>query len=339
MKGKRSLVVAGLLIGLMVLWTAPGAYAQEAVKLRFATFSPPMSALANVAEQWCKEVEKRSNGKIKISFHPGGSLAPANQSYEAAVRGITDISLTATQWTAGRFPMSEMIHLPLGIKTAQQGTALMEAWYNKFRPKEFDDTKMLFVFASGPSHFLTIKPLASINDLKGKKIRAAGDTSKIVTAMGAVPVSIPIGDAYEAFQRGIAEGVLLSAETLKSFKWGDLLHGMQINEGIGAVNALMVVMNKKKWASLPPDLQKIIDQVSEEWGDKMGKTWDDIDREAVEFAKTKGLKITKISKEEEAQTVQKMKPLLDAYVANMKKQGLPGEETLKFAIDFLKTRP
>jgi len=298
-----------------------------------------MSGLATVAEQWCKEVEKRSNGKVKFSFHPGGSLSPAPQSYEAAVRGITDISMTATQWTAGRFPMSELIHLPLGVKSAHQGTMMMNAWYEKFKPKEFEDVKVLYLFASGPSNFMTLKPFPSINDLKGLKIRAAGDTSKIVTAMGAVPVSVPITDAYEAYQRGICEGVLLSAETLKSFRWGDLLHGLQLNDGIGAVNALCVVMNKRKWSSLPPDIQKLLDAVSQEWIEKTGKAWDEIDREAIEYAKTKGMKVKKISKEEEVTTTEKVKPLLDTYEANMKNLGLPGEETLKFAIDYLKAHP
>lgn len=312
---------------------------EKVIRLRYATFSPPMSGMANLADQWCKEVEKRSNGKVKISFHPGGSLAPANQSYEAAVRGITDISLTATQWTAGRFPMSELIHLPLGVKNSFQGTNMINAWFKEFKPKEFDDVKVLYLFASGPSHFMTLKPITSINDLKGMKIRAAGDTSKIVSAMGAVPVSVPIADAYEAYQRGICEGVLLSAETLKSFRWGDHLHGLQVNDGIGAVNALLVVMNKKKWNSLPPDIQKLLDEVSQEWIEKTGKGWDDIDREAIEFGESKGMKVVKISKEEESVTAQKLKPLLDAYVVNMKNLGLPGEETLKFAIDYVQAHP
>lgn len=329
-----------LIVAFCLLFLAGPVHSDEkVVKLRYATFFPPISGLAGVAEQWCKEVEKRSNGKVKISFHPGGSLAPAPQSYEAAVRGITDISMTATQWTAGRFPMSELIHLPLGVKSAYQGTKMMNAWYEKFKPKEFDDVKVLYLFASGPSNFMTLKPLPSINDLKGMKIRAAGDTSKIVTAMGAVPVSVPIADAYEAYQRGICEGVLLSSETLKSFRWGDLLHGLQLNDGIGAVNALCVVMNKKKWSSLPPDIQKVLDEVSQEWIEKTGKAWDDIDREAIEYSESKGMKVVKISKEEETMTAEKLKPLLDDFVASMKNQGLPGEETLKFAIEYLKAHP
>jgi TRAP-type transport system periplasmic protein len=321
-----------------VLVTALPVHSQE-IKLRFSTFSPPMSGLAGIAEQWCKEVEKRSNGRVKISFHPGGTLVPANQSYEGTVRGITDICLTAQQWTAGRFPLTEGVALPIGVKSATQGTKMINAWWKKFHPKEYDDVKVLYHFTSGPSHFMTIKPINSINDLKGMKIRAAGETSKIVKEMGAVPVSIPISDAYEAYQRGVAQGVLLAAETLKAFRWGDVLHGLQWNDGIGSISTLLVVMNKAKWNSLPPDIQKILEQVSEEWIEKTGKGWDAIDQDSIDFAKTKGLKITTVSKEEQAMTTKMMKPLLDEHLANMKKLGLPGEESLKFLQDWLKANP
>jgi TRAP-type C4-dicarboxylate transport system substrate-binding protein len=90
---------------------------------------------------------------------------------------------------------------------------------------------------------------------------------------------------------------------------------------------------------LPPDIQKVLDEVSQEWIEKTGKAWDDIDREAIEYSESKGMKVVKISKEEETITTQKVKPLLDAFVASMKTQGLPGEETLKFAIDYLKAHP
>jgi TRAP-type C4-dicarboxylate transport system substrate-binding protein len=340
MKNRNRLCFVLLFVVLCVFVLACPAQSQEKViRLKYAVFSPPMSRLAGVAEQWCKEVEKRSNGRVKIAFFAGGTLVPAPQSYEGAVRGITDISLTAQQWMAGRFPLTEGVALPIGVKNAVQGTKLINAWYQKFRPKEYDDVKVLYMFTSGPSHFMTLKQLTSIKQLRGLKIRAAGETSKIVSVMGAVPVSVPISDAYEAFQRGVCEGVLLAAETLKAFRWGDLLKGLQWNEGIGSISTLLVVMNKQKWNNLPPDIQKIIQQVSDEWIEKTATAWDDIDREAIEFAKSKGMKVYRILKEEEAITAQKMKPLLDAYLVNMKKQGLPGEESLKFCLDFLKANP
>jgi TRAP-type C4-dicarboxylate transport system substrate-binding protein len=323
----------------VLVFIRPAQSEEKIVRLNFSTFTPPTSRLAALTEQWCKEVEKLGNGKIKVAYFPGGTLVPANQSYEGAVRGITDISLTSQQWTPGRFPLTEGAALPIGVKSSTQGTKLINAWYKKFNPKEYDDVKVLYMFTSGPSHFMTLKQLTSINQLKGLKIRAAGETSKIVSAMGAVPVSVPISDAYEAFQRGVCEGVLLAAETLKAFRWGDLLRGLQWNDGIGSVSTLLVVMNKEKWNSLSPDVQRIIEQVSEEWAEKTGPVWDDIDREAIDFAKSQGLKIATISKEEVLVTVQKMKPLLDAYVANMKKLGLPGAESLKFCADFLRANP
>jgi len=322
----------------LVLSMAVPAQSQE-IKLRFSTFSPPMSALAGIAEQFCKEIEKRSNGRVKISFHPGGTLVPANQSYEGTVRGITDICLTAQQWTAGRFPLTEGAALPLGVKNASQGTRMMNAWFKKFKPKEYDDVKVLYHFASGPSHFFTVKPINSIKDLKGMKIRAAGETSKIVSEMGAVPVSIPISDAYDAFQKGVAQGVLLAFEAQKAFRWGEVLHGCQWNDGIGSISTLLVIMNKKKWDSLPPDIQKIVEQVSEEWIEKTGKGWDEIDRDAMEWSKSKGQKVTVVSKEEQTMTTKMMQPLLDEHIANMKKLGLPGEESLKFLQDWLKKNP
>ena len=117
------------------------------------------------------------------------------------------------------------------------------------------------------------------------------------------------------------------------------IRGMQENPGIGYVDANGVVMNKQKWNSLPPDIQQIIDRINEEWTEKAGRTWDDIDKEGREYGISKGLKVVKIPPEEARISVEKMKPLLDAYVKRMKEKGLPGEESLKFCQDYLKTHP
>jgi TRAP-type C4-dicarboxylate transport system substrate-binding protein len=298
-----------------------------------------MHKIALLGDEWCKEVEKRTNGRVKITYHPGGTLVPAAQAYEGAVKGIADISMVTQQYNAGRFPLTEVIYLPIRSTSAVQASKLINAWYDKFKPKEYDDVKVLYLYASGPGNFATLKSINSINDLKGLKIRGAGDTAKIISAMGAVAVSIPLSDSYEGFQRGVIQGSVLPVESLKGWKFGDLLKGIQINDAIGNPSALGVVMNKKKWASLPPDIQKIIEQVNKEWIEKTGVLWDKTDKEGIEYAVSKGAKVVKISKEEQAITSQKMKPLLDEYVEKMKKLGLPGEESLKFCQDFIKANP
>lgn len=334
-------------VGLMVLFFAvsciligANSVSAQEIKLKYANFFPPMHKISAVAEEWCKEIEKRTNGRVKLTYHPGGTLIPAAQSYEGAVKDIADVVMMTQQYNAGRFPMTEAMYLPLGgIKRASQATNLINAWYDKFKPKEYDDTKVLYLFCGGPGQLATLKPLASINDIKGLKIRAAGDSAKIVSALGGVPVSIPLADSYEGFQRGVIAGSILPTESLKGWKFGDLLKGIQLNPAMGYPSALGVVMNKAKWNSLPPDIQKVFEQVSKEWIIKTGVAWDEIDKEGIEYAVSKGAKVSTVSKEEEAITAQKMKPLLDEYVANMKKLGLPGDESMKFILDYIKKNP
>ena len=95
-------------------------------------------------------------------------------------------------------------------------------------------------------------------------------------------------------------------------------------------------MNKNKWNSLPPDVQKIIEAVSQEWIEKTGKIWDRIDVEGKEWAMKQGHKFIPISKEEDVRWVEKVNPILDDYVKTMKEKGLPGDQALKFCLDYLK---
>jgi TRAP-type transport system periplasmic protein len=340
MKKLTCTALALFFVGLFVFAASSTVRADDAIKLKYANFFPPMHKMSAMADEWCKEVEKRTNGKVKFTYLPGGTLIPAAQAYEGAVKGIADVSMMTQQYNAGRFPMTEAMYLPLGgIKSSAQATALINAWYDKFKPKEYDDVKVLYLYCGGPGQLATLKPITSIKDMNGLKIRAAGDSAKIVSALGGVPVSIPLSDSYEGFQRGVIAGSVLPTESLKGWKFGDLLKGILINPAMGYPSALGVVMNKAKWASLPPDVQKVIEQVSKEWIVKTGVAWDLTDKEGIEYAVSKGAKVATVSKEEEATTAQKMKPLLDEYVVKMKGLGLPGEESMKFILDFIKKNP
>jgi TRAP-type C4-dicarboxylate transport system substrate-binding protein len=338
MKRYQSIGLSCIFIIVFFLLTAPfPAHSQETIKLKCANFFPPVHKCSILAEEWCKEIEKRTSGRVKITYLPGGTLVPANQSYEGAVRGIADISLSSQQWMAGRFPLTEALYLPLGVKSGYQGTIMINEWYKKFKPKEYDDVKVLYLNCAPPGVFMTLKPLPSINDLKGLKIRAAGDTAKIVTAMGAIAVSVPMGDIYEGLQRGVVEGVIFPAEALKGWRFGDLIRGLQDNDGLGYPSAQCLVMNKGKWNSLPADIQNTIEKINEEYIEKQGKLWDETTKEGVEFGVSKGMKVFKISPAEIADTKEKMKPVLADYVKRMKDMGLPGEESLKFLQDFVKS--
>jgi TRAP-type C4-dicarboxylate transport system substrate-binding protein len=244
--------------------------------------------------------------------------------------------MSVLSYTRGRFPLTEVIDLPLGYKNGVAATKLVNLYYDKFKPKELDDTKVMYLHAHGPGILHTKKPVAKFDELKGLKIRSTGTVAKIVGALGATPVAMPMGETYDALQKGITEGVMAPVEALEGWKLGEVIKYTTQNFGSAYTIAFFVVMNKEKWNALPPDIQKTIEKVNEEWIEKTGKNWDEIDKSGYDFAQKLGDKFIPLSKEEDAKWAKAVYPLLDEYVTAMKGKGLPGDQALKFCLEELK---
>lgn len=339
---KKDLGVTFLLLAFMVgllCVPVPGVSAAEKViTLNYANFFPAPSPHSVLVEQWGKEIEKRTNGRVKITFFHGGTLAPAAQIYDSTVQGIADMGFSVLAYTRGKFPLTEVIDLPLGLSSGVTATKLINAYYKKFQPKEFDEVKVLYLHAHGPGLIHTTKKLVTkLEDLKGMKIRATGLASKIVLALGAAPVGTTMPETYDALRTGVAEGAMAPFMALKDFRWGELISYSIENYGSSYSVGFFVVMNKNKWNALPPDIQKIFTQVNEEYVDKVGALWDQTDKDGITFIKSKGVKLVPLSKEEDARWAKAVRPLLDDYVTAMKAKGLPGDQALKFCLDFIKT--
>jgi TRAP-type C4-dicarboxylate transport system substrate-binding protein len=312
------------------------ASAQKVITLNYSNFFPAPHKNSVVAQQWCKEVEKRSGGKVKITYFPGGTLTPAAQTYDNVVKGIADIGESCFAYTRGKFPMMETLDLPLGYKSGVAATNLTMAFYAKFQPKELADVKVLWLHAHGPGILHTKKPVSKLEDIKGMKIRATGLAAKVVQALGAAPVGTTMPETYDALRTGVADGAMAPVESLQGWKWGEVVKSTTQNFGSAYTTAMFVVMNKAKWAALPPDVQKVFDDVSKEWVAKQGKVWDEIDKEGYAYSKARGNKVIALSKEEDARWAKAVRPLLDEQIKSLKGKGLPGDEAVKFAVDFLK---
>jgi TRAP-type C4-dicarboxylate transport system substrate-binding protein len=160
------------------------------------------------------------------------------------------------------------------------------------------------------------------------KIRATGLSAKIVTSLGGVPIAMSQGETYEALQKGVAEGTFCPVETLKGWKQGEVIDYVVDTRAIGYTTAMFVVMNKQKWESLPADIQKIFDQVNEEWIAKQGAAWDQSDKEGEEFVKGLNKTFVTLAPEQEKALIDAVQPVLDAYVADVGAKGLPGKAFL-----------
>ncbi len=316
-----AMVLAGILFSTI-------SFAQ--IKLNYSTFFPAPHANSVLADEWGKEIAKRTNGKVQVTMFYGGTLTPADKCYDGVVKGISDIGFSVLSYTMGKFPLCEVLDLPLGSKTATTATRMVNDFYNKFKPKELSEVKVMYLHAHGPGIVHTKKPVKTLEDLKGMKIRATGTTAKITGALGATPVAMPMGDTYDAISRGVAEGVVCPMEALQGWKLGEVIKYTTQNYGSAYNMVFFIVMNKRKWDSFSPDIQKTIEQINEEWIAKQGATWDQIDKLGTDFAVKQGDTLIPLSKEEDARWAKATQPLFDEYVKEKTAKGLPAAEALKF---------
>jgi TRAP-type C4-dicarboxylate transport system substrate-binding protein len=309
---------------------------QKVITLNYSNFFPAPHKNSVLSDQWCKEIEKRTNGRVKITYFPGGTLTPAAQTYENVIKGIADIGFSVFGYTRGRFPMISIMDNPLGYKSGVQATNLINEFYKKYKPKELDDVQVMYLHAHGPGILHSKKPVKTMEDLKGMKIRAQGTVVPIVQALGGAPVGTTMPETYDALRTGVVDGAMSPQEALEGWKWGEIVKYTTQNFSSAYTATMFVVMNKQKWASLPPDIQKIFNEVNAEWVIKQGKLWDDLDKAGYEWSKTKGHEVIALSKEEDAKWAAAVKPIYEKYAAEVQGKGLPGNEALKFCIDFLK---
>jgi TRAP-type transport system periplasmic protein len=325
-----------VMLSLILFIGFSGKDAPAEIKLTFNNYLPPTHVASKISAEWCQEVEKRTKGEVKVTHYPGGQLLKGPEVFEGVVNGIADIGFTNLAYTRGRFPEMEICDLPLGMPSGWVSTYVVNKFYQKYKPKEFDKVKVLYFAGSGPNLISTTqKSVHTLADLKGQTLRATGRVADTAEALGATSRPIAIGETYEAVKRNVISGVMLPLETMKSFRLGELLKFCTTDWQVGNIYTFYAVMNKSKWDKLPANIKKIIDEVNQEFIDKSAVGWNDIDRTGAQFFKSKGGKFISIPQDEAGQWNKAVKPVIDAYIQETSKLGVSAAE-LEKRLEFIR---
>ncbi len=334
---KRVVTITALVFMIAaVLLTVVPLNAAEGMKLRLTVMWPPQHWCTKLLDEMGKDFAKATAGRVSVTVFPSNTLSPPMQVYDNTVKGVVDIGTSLLAYSPGRLPLSEVLQQPLGFRNGYQSTKCANAYYKKFKPKEFDDVKVLLLHAAAPGFFMTKNPVKSLADVKGLRIKANAENVDVVKALDASPVTMPVTETYDGLSRGLVDGTLFPIEALAAFKIGEVVKTVIQDYGMSYGTSMYVVLNKDKWNSLSPADQKVIDKISDEYNEKIGKGWVTADNGAMKFAEKKGVTFIKVSEKEIARTAAKMKPIYDKYVQMTKAKGLPGDQALKFCQDFLK---
>ncbi len=336
MKTRRYLLTISTIAGLLFITFSASLSFAKTYTLTYSNFFPPSHIQSKLAQSWCDEVEKRTHGQVKVQYFPGQTLTKSKQNYDGVVQGLSDIGLGLFAYSKGRFPVMEAVDLPLGYKTGKVATQVVNEVYNKFKPKELSDTQVMYLHAHGPGLLFTKgKAIHKMEDLKGVKIRAHGTSALVISALGGVPVTLPMPELYPSLQRGVVDGGLYPIEVNKGWKMAEVTDHITNSTSIAYTSSFYVVMNKNKWNALSDDIKKIITAINLEWIPKHGQAWDSSDKKGWEFSKSLGHTVIELDDNESARWKKAVEPVITGYINKMDANGFDGKKIVDFVIKTL----
>ena len=342
-KGKLFLCLfMAVLLGGM--WIAPSVVKAQTIELTFNHLIPPKHLRnTNVFEPWCKMVEERTQGKVKIKNFYSSTLSPVQEAFDATASGVCDMAEAYTFGNPGKFLLTDFLALPeMGFPTAHSCARALWHIYKTFPEvqEEYKGVKVLWLHTTPNMKLNTKKKMVkTLDDLKGMKIGISGQTGvKVGKALGLSPVTIPTPDLYEAADKGVIDGFVRPAELLVSRKLAEV--AKYVTDVDLGHDLFFVVMNPKKWDSLPPDVQKVFTELSGDWAvDFTGKEWDKFEAAATAEVKGKGIEFYTPPQQELERWKKALVPVQDEYAADVEAKKKPGKKVLEELRKFAKSQP
>lgn len=336
---KFKLMLTGLAFTAVLGLVSAGSVAAETIELKFAhAFSPKHTMQQKVFMPWADKISEMTDGKVKVTFFPGGALGKTPDHYALAEKGIADIIYILQDYTPGRFPMTSVFELPFMVPSAEKTSVAMWKVFEQFPEfrKEYDRVKVLALFCHPGGHFNTTeKPIRALDDFRGLKFRTASPhVTKALKIFGAVPVNMPVTETYTALERGVVDGTVLPWEGNFVFKLAELLkYG---TEADFYTMTMMVVMNKNKYDSLPEDVKQAIDETTGmPLSQECGRVYDEVRPVMKKLCLKAGMEAIQLPEEEREKLRELTEPLQDEWVKEMEEKGLPGREVLDAALNYI----
>lgn len=216
-------------------------------------------------QKWCDWVKDITGGRLQIALHPPGTFAKAGQMLDPLSKGTFDVSIDYGGYYPQVVPISNVeTGLPLAWQEAFQ---VIDAYYNRGLlqlVREGYAEKNVFVLAVAPNssnwyNFGTKFPFNSLDDVKGKKIRATGIYGKYVQALGGLPTVVASGDLYMSLKTGVIDGIISGIVGLDTLKLKEVLTHYVIEPTLSPVVSAGPLINMDSWKKLPEDIKHILE--------------------------------------------------------------------------------
>jgi TRAP-type C4-dicarboxylate transport system substrate-binding protein len=303
-------------------------YDGPVITFRSSSHIPPVSSLAKVQIQGFDQLERMSGGKIQVETTWSQSVHSVREGRKATRTGLSDHAPCFSLYTSRDYNVVGGLGLPFLFNNSHEAVATAEHLYPEYLKEEFErfGVKIMREAHTGPYHLYNNKPVKTLEDANGMKVRAGGGThAQIIGALGATQVSMPGADAYTAMQRNTIDAIHFNDAAALIFK----LHEVAKFRTLNGFNVLTVeyCMSGDWFDDLPADLQVVVNN----WGRQMAIA------EAVGFydyggivnvakmAEQRGLETIDMGEAELNRWKAAVAPVEAAWVADAEKKGVPAK--------------
>ena len=235
----------------------------ETMELSFSTWHVPASAeCTSVWDPMLEELEARSDGRITATTYYGGALGAGPDHFDIVADGLSDMGYFTATWTPGRFPLSDVLSMPVFVGGKDVAVDIGNAMYENILYPEFEEVKLLNLNGCIQSYFWTTEAVETLEDVEGLRMRSPGGLQTyMIEALGAEPVFMPLGDVYMAMELGDIDGIVTCPQLYYAFSLFEVANHAVV-ASFGCVTE-GVAMNLDSYESAPDDLRAIIDEVTE----------------------------------------------------------------------------
>lgn len=295
MMGKRlkQLLAACALIALSACGgkeEAPGT-----ITLSYASPYPPGHPFSKADIEWMKAVTEKSGGRLVIKPFWSGSLITSDQSMVEIRHGVADIGLITPIYARGRaHALRGQAGFYGGIKDLSDQVAIykcLEAAFPAFG-RELEGLHVLAVQGGNfPGVLTRHKPIETLEDLRGLRLRAQTEALGVLRDLGADPVNMPMGEVYSALAKGVIDGVVAPIDTVHSLHFGEVASyftALHFDRGAYPARA----MSDKAWQRLTPELRQVLKDAQPIWEDALSRQILSAEDRGMEKGKALGMRIT-----------------------------------------------
>ncbi len=332
-------LAAGVLASAVIGGTAA---AQDITLKLHHLLGPKSPAHTQMLVPWAERIEKATGGKVKIEIYPAMSLGgKPPQLVRQARDGVVDIVWTVNGYTPGLFPRSEVFELPFVHTNNAVATNLaMREMFDEFLAQEYKGLHVLFTHVhAGQGIHMVDEVVRTPADLEGKKMRIPTRTGAwIIEALGASPVGMPVPELPQALSKKVVDGAFIPWEIIPPLKLQELTK-YQI-EGPDKVRfgttTFQVSMNLDRWNSLPDDIKKAFnDHSGADWHREVGEIWTRSEEGGLALALKAGNEHIQLTEEELDQFREKLEPVVQRWIDEVKSKGIDGEALVARARDLI----